>query len=113
MAKSAALARIAKLGQVAEKYMGNDRFEWQAFALFLFIAQSDSETPMQELEKHTGKSQAAVSRNIAKLGNGITMSEPGARLVEAFEDPAYRRRKLVRLTALGREFRDKLASQLP
>jgi hypothetical protein len=54
--------------------------------------------PMQEIEKQTSWSQAAVSRNIAKLGIGITHDKTGPRLVEAFEDPTYRRRKIVRLT---------------
>ena len=56
----------------------------------------------------SGKSQAAISRNVAKLGNGLTMADAGARLIEAYEDPSFRRRKLVKLTALGRECRGKL-----
>lgn len=63
---------------------------------------------MQEIEKQTGWSQAAVSRNVAKLGIGITEGRPGSKLVEAFEDPTYRRRKIVRLTRKGRELSDEL-----
>lgn len=40
------------------------------------------------------------------------MQDAGCRLIEAYEDPAFRRRKLVRLTALGREFREKLAKEI-
>lgn len=110
-ANTKALNKVLKMGDVAVKYMGNDRFEWQQLVLFLAIAMTDGEVSFQELEKRTGASQAATSRNIAKLGQGITMHEPGARLIEAYEDPAYRRRKLVRLTALGREFREELSKE--
>lgn len=112
MSTTIAMSKLGKVGVVATHYMGNDRFEWQALSLFLTIAMTDSEVSMQELEKRTGKSQAATSRNIAKLGQGLTMQDAGCRLIEAYEDPAFRRRKLVRLTALGREFREKLAKEI-
>lgn len=70
--------------------------------VFLSIAQRRSETPMAALEEEVGVSQAAISRNIAKLGQGISRSEPGAGWVEAYEDLDNRRRKLVRLTEKGR-----------
>ena len=94
------------------KYLGNDRFEWQTLDIFLTIADRASEIAMQELEAAHGLTQAAISRNAAKLGNGLTMNEPGARLIESYEDPAYRRRKLVRLTARGQEFKAQLVALL-
>lgn len=59
--------------------------------------------PMADLIELTGVSQSSVSRNIATLGIGLTPMQPGYGLVEAFEDPFYRKRKLVQLTARGKE----------
>ena len=70
------------------------------------------ETPMADIENATGLSQAAVSRNVAKLGPGISIKEKGAGLVEAYEDPEYRRRKLVKLTPRGRTVVTELVSML-
>lgn len=106
------IARLASIGQLAVKYLGNDRFEWQTLAMFLSIADKSSDISMQELEVIHELTQASISRNTAKLGNGLTMDDPGARLVEAFEDPAYRRRKLIRMTARGREFKEQLVALL-
>lgn len=106
------IARLAAIGQLAVKYLGNDRFEWQTLAMFLSVADRSSDTPMQDLESIHGFTQAAVSRNTAKLGNGLTMNDAGARLIEAFEDPAYRRRKLIRMTVRGREFKEQLVTLL-
>lgn len=50
---------------------------------------------MGHLKTLTGLSQAAVSRNVAKLAR--------AGLVESYEDPEDRRYKLARLTAKGRD----------
>ncbi|GBL46900.1 hypothetical protein SFMTTN_2727 [Sulfuriferula multivorans] len=63
---------------------------------------------MPELESAVGVSQATISRNVAKLGDGVTFKEKGAGLVEAYEDPKYRRRKLVKLTPKGRRVVDEL-----
>jgi DNA-binding MarR family transcriptional regulator len=59
------------------------------------------EIPMQDLADLTGTVQSSVSRNVEKLGQG-SPSNPGFGLVEALEDPYYRRRKLVRLTSRGK-----------
>ena len=106
------MAQLSALGMLATRYFGNERFEWQTVDIFLTIADHLSEIPQQELEREHGLSQAAISRNTAKLGNGLTMNDPGARLIESYEDPAYRRRKLVRLTARGKEFRDCIIKML-
>ena len=39
---------------------------------------------------------------VARLAQGESLDRPGLAWVENFEDPAWRRRKLVRLTARGR-----------
>lgn len=79
--------------------------------ILLEIAQR-AETPMVDLEKATDLSQAAVSRNVAKLGQGLSLKEPGPGLVEAYEDPEYRRRKLVRLSPRGKQVMQELSTLL-
>lgn len=71
----------------------------QVLTLLHVAAQPD--IPQANLEKLSGVSQSAVSRTVAKLGQGITPREPGLGLLETYEDPFYRKRKLVRLTARG------------
>lgn len=106
--KTKGTARLLELGEAMSTALGSDRFEWQTMKIFLTVCLHGGEVPMQEIEKATGWSQAAISRNIAKLGAGITMDDAGARLVETFEDPQWRRRKIVRITARGRELAAKL-----
>lgn len=55
---------------------------------------------MQDLIELVGVSQSSVSRHIDRLARGRPR-EPGFGLVEAYEDPDYRKRKLVRLTPRG------------
>jgi DNA-binding MarR family transcriptional regulator len=62
---------------------------------------------MQDLQDILNMSQSSVSRNVALLSIG-TISNPGPRLIEAFEDPEYRRRKHVRLTARGKKLFDEI-----
>ena len=63
---------------------------------------------MADLSDLTGLAQSSVSRNVAKLAQGMSPSEPGYGLIEAFEDPYYRKRKLVRVTPRGLDFAKKL-----
>ena len=67
-----------------------------------------AELPMAELLKLTGLAQSSVSRTVAKLGQGESPREPGFGLIEAYEDPYFRRRKLVRLTPRGKELAKEL-----
>lgn len=59
------------------------------------------EISQQALEKKVGISRAAVSRFLSILSVGMPL-KPGLRLVESFEDPEFRRRKIVRVTARGK-----------
>lgn len=74
---------------------------------FLHVAMR-GELPLTDLEKLTGVVQSSVSRNVARMGPGATPAAPGLGLMETYEDPWYRRRKLVRITERGR----KLASDI-
>lgn len=54
-----------------------------------------------EAEKLLGLTQTTASRNYGYLGRGNVKKPHGYRLIEVYEDPFYRRRKLARLTAKG------------
>lgn len=88
----------------------DDEVPAQTIACFCQIAMR-GEMPMYDLIDLMGVSNAAVSRNITKLGNG-SPREPGLKLVEAYEDPEWRRRKLVKLTAKGIKVADKAVAQM-
>jgi DNA-binding MarR family transcriptional regulator len=84
----------------------------QQVLTFAAVAGSSEAVPMGDLIDTTGVSQSSVSRNVATLGPGISPSQPGYGLMEAYEDPYYRRRKLVRLTAKGTKLRDHMQAVL-
>lgn len=110
MTRAGPAVTLLKFGTIASEYFGNDRFEWQTMRIFLTLLTHGGEMPQQEIEKVTGWAQSSVSRNIAMLGIGVSMDKPGANLVESYEDPAWRRRKIVRLTARGKALAEKIAN---
>ena len=55
-----------------------------------------------ELVKAIGMEQSSVSRNTAALSKWHRLGKPGLDLIEQFEDPRERRRKIVYLTPKGR-----------
>jgi DNA-binding MarR family transcriptional regulator len=101
------ILKLIEVGNALGRAIGNDRFEWQTARIFLTLCCHGGEMPMQEIERLTAWPQSTVSRNITKLGS---FDQTGAQLLESFEDPAYRRRKLVRLTAKGRRLGDQLSA---
>jgi DNA-binding transcriptional ArsR family regulator len=110
--KTKQVAKLIDAGKVLARVMDNERWEWQTTHTFLLVCLNGGEMPMQEIEKRLDMGQATVSRNVAKLGPGLTPDEPGARLVEAEEDPYWRRRKIVRLTEKGKRFCEELTAIL-
>ena len=78
---------------------------------FLYVCIHDG-TPMKDIADALGVAQSTMSRNIANLGEISRHHTPGLRFVRAVEDPNERRRKVVRLTARGRQLRDRLLSTL-
>lgn len=110
--KSKQIAKLMAAGALLQKYSNNPRLEWQTAHVFLLVCAANGETSQQELEKQTGLAQSSLSRNVARLGNGETMNDPGPKLLESYEDPAFRRRKLVRLTARGRVLCEELSTLL-
>lgn len=85
-----------------QKFLDVSDIPTQQVMTFLFVAEK-GEAVMGDLAEATGVAQSSVSRNVARLGNGLSPSEPGYGLLEAFEDPYYRKRKLVKLTPRGKE----------
>ncbi len=66
------------------------------------------EMPMEEMSKVSGTSPSSITRIAVRLGPG-DKREVGLGWIEAFEDPDWRRRKLVRLTPKGRATVEQLA----
>lgn len=58
---------------------------------------------MQQVSDMTGLSQSSCSRNIAALSKWHRLGKEGHDLVEAIEDPAERRRKIMFLTPKGKQ----------
>jgi len=91
--------------RVVERFREIDaEMQAQAMAVLLKVAKHTVPIKMAEIAEELGLSQSTVSRNVAYLGDWNRRKEAGHKLLEAYEDPAERRRKLVRLTAKGRRF---------
>jgi DNA-binding MarR family transcriptional regulator len=75
----------------------------QQIVTFLMVAAAGNDhISMRQLADHLGIASSSVSRNVAALSEHHRLGHPGHNLVEAYEDPADRRNKRVRLTAKGR-----------
>ena len=61
----------------------------------------DGGVSIKDLANLLGVSTAAASRNVAKLSKYGNKAKQGLNLVETFEDPQFRVRKYVRITAQG------------
>jgi DNA-binding MarR family transcriptional regulator len=94
--------KLAVQLKVIQVFLNNPEIQAQQILTLLHVGQV-GELPMADLAELTGVSQSSVSRNVAKLGRGATSRDVGAGLVEAYEDPDERRRKLVKVTSRGRE----------
>ncbi len=76
----------------------------QSIAVILKVAKHPVPIKMAEIAEELGLSQSTVSRNVAYLGDWNRHKTKGHGMLEAYEDPMERRRKLVRLTAKGKRF---------
>ena len=95
----------SSLLKIIERFREIDgEMQAQAMAVLLKVAKSPLPLKMAEIAEELGLSQSTISRNVAYLGDWNRRREAGHKLVEAYEDPAERRRKLVRLTAKGKRF---------
>ncbi|WP_085025261.1 MarR family winged helix-turn-helix transcriptional regulator [Ensifer aridi] len=78
----------------------NPNIQAGQIAVFLHIMAKPGIT-MKELEKATGLSSTAVSRNVLALSEWYKADVPGYDLVETFDDPHDRRNKRVRAKQKG------------
>lgn len=68
----------------------------QTLLTFCAVASRTGPIPMQDVQASTGQTGSSTSRNVALLG------PQGLDLLDAYEDPSNRRRKLLMLTPHGR-----------
>jgi len=93
---------IATVIRVLEEFRRLDADMPIQYALsFLTIAQNEG-LSMGDLAQRLDIAQSSASRNIAALSKWHSFGKEGHELVEAHEDPRERRRKLVSLTARGK-----------
>lgn len=83
------------------KFIGTADIPMQHAQSFLLVANSRSPISMGEVMEQVGVAQSSLSRHMEILGQGRP-SKPGLQLLQAYEDPEYRRRKLVQLTPRGK-----------
>ena len=107
MSKGVNLIRI-----IEEMRKFDPQMESQAIAVFflVFIGEGTEGISMQEIAKQLDLAQSSVSRNVFKLSVVNRHRERGVGLLESYEDPLERRRKLVKTTAKGKRVWDSLVS---
>lgn len=89
---------------VEEMRKFDNQIEIQAVAVFLYVAVNGNKEgiSMQTIGEELDIAQSSVSRNCYKLADVNRHKKTGIGLLETFEDPMERRRKLVSLTAKGK-----------
>lgn len=91
------------LNIIEEMRKFDSHMESQSIAVFFYVClySGADGVSMQTIAQKLDLAQSTVSRNCYKLGDK-TRGGNGIGLLQTFEDPEERRRKLVRLTAKGR-----------
>lgn len=69
---------------------------------FLLIAEVEEGMSLSDLARKAGIGLATASRYVGALGKINRHRESGLQLIESFEDPMERRKKIIRLTAKGK-----------
>lgn len=98
MSKRNGLVKAALLLKELRKL--DDDMPIQQAAVFIRVAMMPGIT-MKQLAEMEGISQSSCSRNVAALSKWHRLNREGLDLVRAMEDPAERRRKIVKLTPKG------------
>jgi len=102
---------LRTFGQALELFRDLDpEMQAQAIATFIVIANADEDISMQEIQTATGLPSSSTSRNVQLFSETQRLGKPGHNMVEAYEDIADRRRKLVRLTPKGKTFKARLST---
>lgn len=105
------VALSSDLHEAWVRMMGRGTFEVTVLRIFAIVAEANGQ-PVQQavIRERLGIVESTASRNISLLSKGATFTSPGPRLIESYDDPTYPRRKLVRLTAKGKNFLNALQS---
>lgn len=82
----------------------------QARCLFI-VAQSEEGMSLSDIAKKAGIGLATASRYISALGKVNRHREEGLQLIESFEDPMERRKKIIRLTTKGKSVIRKITGE--
>ncbi len=82
----------------------------QARCLFI-VAQSEEGMSLSDIAKKAGIGLATASRYIGALGKINRRREEGLKLIESFEDPMERRKKIIRLTPKGKIIIQKITGE--
>jgi DNA-binding MarR family transcriptional regulator len=69
---------------------------------FLIIAEAEEGLSLSDIAKKANIGLATASRYVAALGKLNRHREEGLQIIEAFEDPMERRKKIIRLTHKGK-----------
>jgi DNA-binding MarR family transcriptional regulator len=108
------LAAAIRLIEVFRQIEPN--MQLQTAATFLYIAQRDLKGDYPSLIKlgnDLASSNSTASRNVLLLSETFVKDKSGHGLVESFDDPMDRRKKVVRLTPKGHLFLDKIRGAVP
>lgn len=73
----------------------------QQLHCLLVVAEAEEGTSLTDLAKKVGIGLATASRYVGALGKINRRREEGLKLIESFEDPMERRKKIIRLTKKG------------
>ncbi len=76
----------------------------QQLHCLLVISTEPEGTSLTNIANRVGITLATASRYVSALGKMDRHHREGLKLVESFEDPMERRKKIIRLTSKGRSF---------
>lgn len=107
---SKSIHKLYKAIEIMRQRLNNSDVQAPMMLVLLDIA-SRKTTAFTELQNTVGVKQGTVSRIVAKLGCGMP-GESGLNLVVAYEDPDYRRQKVVELTPAGKAVIEEIEAAL-
>lgn len=84
----------------------------QQIHCLLIIAKEPEGMSLTDIAQKVGIGLATASRYISALGKQNRHHKEGLLLVESFEDPMERRKKIIRLTSKGRAAINKLIGEV-
>lgn len=74
----------------------------------LILGEEEEGMSLTEVAKRAGIQLATASRYVSALGKVNRHREEGLKLIESFEDPMERRKKIIRLTTRGKKLIHKM-----